>query len=90
MLKVRDCGVVAGALPSVRLPAFSLTALVGDLPFTLAFAYAGHSVQSYDASEQSPESFWIFRGVSKFDCQGCFREIACGCLLITLATPARA
>ena len=35
-----------GALPSVRLQAFSLTALVGDFPFTVAFAYAGHSVQS--------------------------------------------
>ena len=35
-----------GALPSVRLYPFAITCFFGDLPFTVAFAYAGHSVKS--------------------------------------------
>ena len=35
-----------GALPSVRLYPFAVTCFFGDLPFTVAFAYAGHSVKS--------------------------------------------
>ena len=58
-----------GALPSVRLYSFAVTCVLGDFPFTVAFAYAGrmshaissaHTSSCLDRCYDEIIHFWIF------------------------------